>query len=247
MEISSPSLLRWFLFAIGVVVVCWVYWVSSRKSSSRPPTSKISPELHLDTVQENTNDEILSTNQRVEGHAESDIPEDVLEKTSEKNIFGSNQDDSDSDSKVLVLHVQATSQTKFSGVDIVHVAKDIALERTSVSGSGFFERHILSDVLSPDSNPLFYVTNMFSPGVFDWDQMDYFSTSGLSLFAELSGALTPLETFDEMLKCARLFAAKLQGTVLDESRSHLTDQTIWYIKENLQAYTSGRATSSVNN
>ena len=89
------------------------------------------------------------------------------------------------------------------------------------------------------------MTDMFKPGVFEWDAMASFSTSGLSLFAQLPGGLPPLETFAELLECARLFADELHGAVLDESRSDLTEQTVRHTREDLQAYAVRRPVPGV--
>ncbi len=174
----------------------------------------------------------------VGGRVESYIPP-VARLNDEASLSGAQA--RGTHSKVLVLHVQSKSQRQFAGADILRIAERAGLERATGSDGGFFQYRVSRIVPEPDEPPLFYMANMFSPGVFDWGKMEDFSTAGLSLFAQLPGTLPPLETFDELLKCARLFAAGLGGAVRDDSRSDLTVQTIQHIKEELQAYALGRA------
>ena len=275
MEDSFPSILRWFLLGIGVVVVVAVYWVSRRGSGRSPSAVRKAPTglSRSDVEQENPERDSVE----IEPAATADtadtgdvafddaatpgrqIQQWIKRHTGERDEQPARKpgedsgrapaapratraaEDNEASGKLLVLHVQAKARRKFVGPEILRVAEQTALDRASGSDGGFFQRRAPDVAAASDDAPLFYMANMFSPGVFRWEEMESFSTSGLSLFAQLPGALPPLETFDELLKCARLFAAKLHGVVLDESRSDLTVQTIQHIKEDLQAYARGRA------
>ena len=153
---------------------------------------------------------------------------------------GTSKPGGDLKGRLLVLHVQARSKQSFSGADIMRVAEQAGLEQAAGSNGGFYQCRLGGGADAPGHEVLFYVANMFSPGVFKWSGMESFSTTGLSLFAQLPGALPPLETFDKLHECARRFAQGLQGAVCDESRSNLTSQTIQHIKEDLQNYAMGR-------
>ncbi len=275
MEDSFPSILRWFLLGIGVVVVVAVYWVSRRGSGRSPSAERKAPTglSRSDVEQENPERDSVEIEpaataatadtgdvafddaatpgrqiqQWIKRHA-GERDEQPARKPGEDSGRAPAApratraaEDNEASGKLLVLHVQAKARRKFVGPEILRVAEQTALDRASGSDGGFFQRRAPDVAAASDDAPLFYMANMFSPGVFRWEEMESFSTSGLSLFAQLPGALPPLETFDELLKCARLFAAKLHGVVLDESRSDLTVQTIQHIKEDLQAYARGRA------
>lgn len=267
MEDAFPGILRWFLLGIGAAVIVAVYWVSRRgggRSSAgerKMPTGlsaddvpadaqavsetdpEAEPEIDLGAdapAPPPDRDEPASDPAPAPGRRIQQWVRRHAGKPDEASGGGEAGDDAaegKGGGKLLVLHVRAKAEKKFAGAEILRIAEQTALERTA---GGFFQRRAPAGGADSDGPPLFYLANMFSPGVFKWDEMDSFSTSGLSVFAQLPGALQPLETFDELLKCARLFAAKLQGVVLDESRSDLTAQTIQHIKEELQNYARGR-------
>ncbi len=258
MEDAFPGLLRWFLLGLGAVVIGAVYWVSRRGSGRSSADERKAPtglSRNADDAVRPEPDAATAPGRRIQqwvkrhaGHRDEQAAEKPGEESSRERIAPQvvraepedGAEDAETDGKLLVLHVQAKAEGKFVGPEILRVAEQTELERAAGSGGGFFQRHVQGAAAHPDDPPLFYMANMFSPGVFKWDEMESFSTSGLSMFAQLPGALPPIETFDELLKCARLFAAKLHGVVLDESRSDLTAQTIQHIKEDLQAYARGR-------
>ena len=80
------------------------------------------------------------------------------------------------------------------------------------------------------------MASLVEPGVFPLDQMDSFSTPGITLFAQLPGPLDAMQTFEEMLaaaeQLARLFGAEIQ----DETHSDLSHQTIEHMREEIQEY-----------
>ena len=238
MEASFSDTLRWLLIGAGIAVVAVVYWISrraaSRASGTPPPSRQVAPDFPSDTAP--------VVREHPEGKPGDEfVPAGVEEQVGQLRQPEGVTDGGESGGRVLVLHVKSRlPQRGFSGTDIMRVAEQVGLERAAGSDGGFFRRPMPGDTPPDDAQPLFYVANIFNPGVFKWTDMESFSTPGLSLFAQLPGALPPLDTFDELLKCARLLAGQLQGVVLDESRSNLTAQTIQHLREDLQAYAMGR-------
>ncbi len=222
--------MRWLLLGIGVLVVVGVYWVSRRGTSGETSIAQRIPPVPPGEDAAHTEEPPDET------PAESSTDDETLAAVPEHAVGG----------RLLVLHVQAKSPYKFAGADILRIAEQAGLERAAGSGGGFFQRRAPTSAAASEEAPLFYLANMFSPGVFKWADMESFSTTGLSLFAQLPGALTPPAVFDELLECARLFADNLHGAVLDDSHSDLTAQTIQHIKEDLQAYAMGRAAPGVS-
>ncbi|WP_371185809.1 cell division protein ZipA [Thalassotalea maritima] len=71
----------------------------------------------------------------------------------------------------------------------------------------------------------FSVANMVNPGTFDLDNMEHFTTRGVTLFMTLPNARDPQTVFKQMLTAAKHLANELGGQVLDGQRSVMTRQT----------------------
>ncbi|WNC70939.1 cell division protein ZipA [Thalassotalea psychrophila] len=71
----------------------------------------------------------------------------------------------------------------------------------------------------------FSVANMVNPGTFDLDNMESFSTKGITLFMTLPNAGDPVKVFKQMLSAAKQVANEFGGQVLDGQRSVMTKQT----------------------
>ncbi|MEW6996333.1 cell division protein ZipA [Colwelliaceae bacterium BS250] len=71
----------------------------------------------------------------------------------------------------------------------------------------------------------FSIANMVNPGTFDLDNMEMFTTKGLTLFMTLPNAGDSAKVFKLMLSAAKQLAAEFGGQVLDGKRSVMTKQT----------------------
>jgi len=132
--------------------------------------------------------------------------------------------------KILQLNVRVRSATgKIPGATILQGAEACGLVPGDMQ---IFHRY-------PEvggRHPLFSMASLVEPGVFPLDQMDAFSTPGITLFAQLPGPLDAMQTFEEMLaaaeQLARLFGAEIQ----DETHSDLSHQTVEHMREEIQEY-----------
>lgn len=230
MEALFSDLLRGLLLLIGVVFVVSVYLFSRQVSSRRAADDAKAKELssHKPVQPSVSESGRVAAGKRV-------VPQLTrFASSGQRPSVGRRGGE-----RVLVLHVRAPSGSKFTGEDILCVAVQAKLERTRSGEGEVFEcpatgQGQVTPGIRPQ--PLFYVTNMFSPGSLDF-QRSSFATSGLSLFTSFPGVLPPLEVFDRLLACARLFADGLRGTVLDEHRRDLTPGTIQAIRDALQTGT----------
>lgn len=71
----------------------------------------------------------------------------------------------------------------------------------------------------------FSLANMMNPGTFDLDEIESFSTQGITLFMTLPNAGDPFEVFEHMMKAAKQLSAEFHGQLLDDKRSVMTKQT----------------------
>ena len=92
---------------------------------------------------------------------------------------------------------------------------------------------------APDGEPLFSMANLVKPGTFPFDDMDGFSTRGLALFAQLTGAPGDLMVFDEMLQAARALAESLDGELLQHDRQPLSVARVQALRAQVVALVGG--------
>lgn len=120
---------------------------------------------------------------------------------------------------VLVLNVVAHQGNEISGAVLLPTLLTLGLKYGEMQ---IFHRHQDS---AGNGEVLFSLANMVKPGVFDIDNMETFTTQGVSLFMTLPCASDNLETFNLMLSAAAKLAEELDGQVLDGNRCVLTKQS----------------------
>lgn len=128
----------------------------------------------------------------------------------------------------IVMTVMARSGEHFSGEALRN-----ALERADLhhGDMNIFHRHELpSDC---HSATLFSAANVLAPGDFEPARMDTLSSPGIAMFMRLPGPENPADAFQAMLDAATTIAEDLDGTLCDESRSHLTPQSINHLRERI--------------
>ncbi len=90
--------------------------------------------------------------------------------------------------------------------------------------------------LNPQGEPEFSLANAVKPGTFSPDTMDGMETPGVTLFMIADQLVDPGSTYENMLMVAQILADELGGTVKDEQRDDLTDQTIDSRRDSLRGY-----------
>lgn len=134
----------------------------------------------------------------------------------------------DPDPEVFMLHVVANDPAGFRGEDIMHILLACDLRFGDMD---FFHRHEQAAGRGPIQ---FSVANMMQPGVFDIDRMAELNTQGLLFFVTLPGPEDMMKAFDYMLETAQAVARNLGGSVLDESRSVVTPQTLEHSRQQIR-------------
>ncbi|MFN2328467.1 MAG: cell division protein ZipA [Chromatocurvus sp.] len=134
----------------------------------------------------------------------------------------------DPDPEVFMLHVVANDPAGFRGEDIMHILLACDLRFGDMD---FFHRHEQAAGRGPIQ---FSVANMMQPGVFDIDRMAALNTQGLLFFVTLPGPQDMMKAFDYMLETAQAVARNLGGSVLDESRSVVTPQTLEHSRQQIR-------------
>jgi cell division protein ZipA len=71
----------------------------------------------------------------------------------------------------------------------------------------------------------FSLANVLNPGTFDLNNMESFTTKGVSLFMSLPNKGNAFEVFEQMISAAKQLAIEFNGQLLDDKRSVFTKQT----------------------
>ena len=114
--------------------------------------------------------------------------------------------------QVISLTVHAPEGKLFDGSEL-----SIAMmEASLVFGEmDIFHRHLDG---TPNSEIQFSVVNAIKPGTFDPNNLESFSTPGISLFMQMPGPKDPRLAYQLMTHAAEQIARTLGGTILDGSR-----------------------------
>jgi cell division protein ZipA len=126
--------------------------------------------------------------------------------------------------KFVVLHLVGT-QGELRGPAIEKACHSVHLRLGEMS---IYHHHD-----GASGKVLFSVASMVEPGSFPVEEMDTFSTPGLTLFTQLPGARDGLEIYETMLKTGRQLAGLLRAELQDEHRNKLTGQMERHIAESI--------------
>ncbi len=125
------------------------------------------------------------------------------------------------ESQIIVLHVVAEHGQAYTGPALLASLDDLGLVFGEMQ---IFHHYGVGDLKS--DRPLFHLANMLEPGYFEPDNMDDFSSRGVSLFMQLPAPLGGEVVFELMLNTARQLAGMLGGEVLSQNREPLTGEHI---------------------
>ncbi len=222
--------LRWILLLIGLLVLAVIYFWGRRRSAERheepQPLSRVEPRLDADLppweaenvpvpepepiVAEPAPRRQLDTQLDLEGHHGAD------QSAGTESAGGEQQ-------KILVLHIRPVRGEEFSGPELMQ-----AFEAEGLSYGDYGAFHHQDDA----GRSLFTVVSMLEPGSFPVDRMEEFRTRGLTAFMMVRTAGS-VEALARMIACARRLANLLEGEVLDEAGSTLTNQRATHMKEEI--------------
>jgi cell division protein ZipA len=141
----------------------------------------------------------------------------------QQDLFGfSAKEESPVDVPVMIIQINLRARhAPFSGPLIVKATQETGLVMSELS---IYQR------LSSDGKPQFNMASMVEPGVFPKQDVDAFTTPGLTLFTQLPARGDAMAIFSDMLFTAERLAATLDGELQDETHSALTKQTIEHMR-----------------
>ena len=166
-----------------------------------------------------------------------DLPMDSEQSPSNAEHSDAVTDDSVKDNQqtapaqeVLILNVRANEDNPIQGSALLPMLLTLGFK---FGDQDIFHRHVNSNGKGP---VLFSLANMLKPGVFDIDNLENFSTLGVSLFMMLPIEGDPHQVFNMMHNAARKIADEFSAQVLDGRRSALTKQSLQQYVEKIREF-----------
>jgi cell division protein ZipA len=136
-------------------------------------------------------------------------------------------------SEVIALYLAAPPGRRLAGSDI-----QIALAATGFryGDMKIFHYHGSSQLLTDP--PWFSLANNYEPGYFDINNMENFSTPGLSIFTRVPAPWDTVKVFNHMVDVSRQLAQRLEAGLLGPDRLPLGRETIETVIRRLRKHES---------
>ncbi|MBA6327879.1 cell division protein ZipA [Colwellia sp. MB02u-6] len=121
--------------------------------------------------------------------------------------------------QVIVLSVVMPKGQVMSGAALLPTLLTLGMKYGEMN---IFHRHQDN---AGNGKVTFSLANMMNPGTFNLDDMENFSTQGITLFMTLPNSGDAFSVFEQMLNAAKQLAVEFHGQLLDHKRSVMTKQT----------------------
>jgi cell division protein ZipA len=164
---------------------------------------------NLDPHKVNQNNELLSLTPKVSTNEKWTTTSTEVKSSSPKKY-----------SDLIILYVMAKSPDKFQGYDLLQALLTAGFRYGEMS---IFHRH---EKPNGEGVKLFSLASATEPGIFDMNKMGGFSTPGLLVFMQLTGAEHDLKALNLLIQVGEQLSEDLNGELLGADRQPLTPETI---------------------
>lgn len=159
------------------------------------------------------------------------VPKDeTAAESGAKNSKSNQQASPQPQQEVLVLNVKVAEGENIAGAALLPMLLTLGFK---FGEQDIFHRHVNSNGKGP---VLFSLANMFKPGNFDIDNLENFTTQGISLFMILPIEGEPHQVFNMMHNAARKIADEFSGQIYDGRRALLTKQSLQQYVEKIREF-----------
>jgi len=168
--------------------------------------------------------------------------EAVETTTAEGNTLDSNENsEQTAPDLIITLSLIARGENGFVGEKLLHCMLSRGLRFGNMD---IFHRHKNTSGEGPVQ---FSLANALNPGTFNLDDMGSFQTKAVTMFMILPGPKEPLKSYQMMLETAQHLAKELDGQLVDNTKSVLTQQTIQHFSEQIQDFQRKTLSSHLQN
>ncbi|WP_105255054.1 cell division protein ZipA [Pseudoalteromonas sp. T1lg75] len=195
-------------------------------------SASASPSLHTDVREEPSFNALDDEEPNLGNFAiEDDEQTDVGEKPQqESSAQPSAKPSAVQPEDFVIIHVHMPEGLQMQGAKLLPLVLTLGFK---YSDDGFFHRHEQSSGQGP---VLFRMVNMYNPGTFDIDNMEQFSTAGISLFMTLPNEGEAMTTFNMLHSAAKKLAEEFGAELLDHNRQPLSVNGIREYVEKVREY-----------
>jgi cell division protein ZipA len=159
-----------------------------------------------------------------------DFDDQPIAKPAPKEELKPNPAAQEQPQEVLVLNVKSADDNLIPGSALLPMLLTLGFK---FGDQDIFHRHVNSNGKGP---VLFSLANMFKPGNFDIDNLENFTTAGISLFMILPIEGEPHQVFNMMHNAARKIADEFSAQIYDGRRTLLTKQSLQQYVEKIREF-----------
>lgn len=169
-----------------------------------------------------------------QGALDLDTTDDEPEPAAEPEITAATDDLDDEPlgdvEQVVVINVHAQLGEELNGKEMLEtlLSHDVRFGEMDI----FHKREALTN----SKRVQFSIVNSVEPGTFPLDEIDSFSTPGVTFFMQLPGPKKPMEAFKVMLASADALTRSSGGRMLDEQRNPISQQTLEHMKQQVEDF-----------
>ncbi|MEM0910866.1 MAG: cell division protein ZipA [Pseudomonadota bacterium] len=131
---------------------------------------------------------------------------------------------------VIILNIQTSQDNPIQGAILLQMLLTLGFK---FGDHDIFHRHVNTNGKGP---VLFSLANLFKPGVFDIDNIEKFTTQGLSLFMMLPIEGEAQQVFNMMHNAARKIADEFGGKILDANKVPISKQSLQQYAERIRDF-----------
>lgn len=196
----------------------------SEKPSFSEKNSNLDNRKTTDSVNNRLEPKITDDQMRI------DFDEQSTAKSDPKKELKAESAQLEQPQEVLVLNVKLPDNKLISGSALLPMLLTLGFK---FGDQDIFHRHVNSNGKGP---VLFSLANMFKPGNFDIDNLENFSTGGISLFMILPIEGEPHQVFNMMHNAARKIADEFSAQIYDGRRTLLSKQSLQQYVEKIREF-----------
>ncbi|MFY8272767.1 cell division protein ZipA [Pseudoalteromonas sp. SSDWG2] len=195
-------------------------------ASAQPQSAPAQPSI--DTEREEPSFSALDENEPSIGSF--DFDEDAGDNLEPAQATSSESEPEVQPEDFVIIHVHMPEGLQMQGAKLLPLVLTLGFK---YSDDGFFHRH---EQASGQGPILFRMVNMYNPGTFDIDNMEQFSTAGVSLFMTLPNEGEAMATFNMLHSAAKKLADEFGAQLLDHQREPLSVNTVREYVEKVREY-----------
>lgn len=220
--------LRWILLFIGLGVILAVYAVTryqirrrQKASGAGQPTATVThsgADIPADDAAVEAELERMGSLLREEQGGQQKAAQTPARPAEQQ---ASRRQDGE---QLIVLSVMAAPGDPFRGPALIKAFDNTALQHSDMK---IYQR------LNERAEPVYGVASAVKPGVFDLNNIEHFTTPGLTLFLQLPGPVDGVTAFDDMLTTAERLAVELGGEIQDQHHNVLSRQMVAHLRDGI--------------